>query len=735
LPSRGDTAEQSETTDEPGSIAPVKKYGTFEGVFIPTMLTILGVIMYLREGFVVGNAGFGGAVLIIVLAFTITGSTALSMSSVITNIRIGPGGAYSLISRSLGVEVGGAIGVPLYLSQALAAAMYIFGFREGWQNLFPDHNALIVDLVVFVVVFAVAAISTGLVFRIQFLIMAMIVASLISVGATLWGDGLDQPLTFWGDFAGEGGQGTNFWLVFAIFFPAATGIMAGANMSGVLADPRRSIPVGTLGAIGVSFVVYLALAFWLAKSASPEELLSNPTFMIDRAAWRPAMLAGVLGATLSSALSSVAGAPRVLRALGRHRVVPQGTWFAALNRKGEPMNAMAVTAAVVLAALLLRNLNAIAPLLTMFFLITYAMINTVAFVEDRLGLMSFRPIFRVPRVVPLMGAIGSVVAMFIINPLFSLVGVAVVIGIYLYIVQRELPAPFGDVRSGLFLAISEWAVNKARSISSTRERVWKPNVLVPITRNHSMQGCLPILETIAGPEGSVRVLGFATKENTLVAKRVERVSSTLVHAELMVSDTVIEHDDPRRGFSTALATLEATYTKPNLIFLNLHEDDAEEVTWEVEKAIEHDLGVLVFETPPEGMAARIEIINLWVPIPEVIPEPGAALGLGDLAVLMAYKVALNEDAKIRMLGALPAGADLDEAKRYLGDVADLARLRDPELEVLTGFREDALEAAPDADLTVMRIGDWPISALPDRVASAGGACIFTRDSGHENAFA
>jgi len=136
---------RSAQAGEDATPAPVgKKFGTFGGVFTPTILTILGVIMFLREGWVVGNAGLGGAAIIIVVSFGITALTGLSMSAVVTNIRIGAGGAYSIISRSLGLEVGGSVGIPLYISQALAVTMYIFGFRAGWISIFPDHPALMV---------------------------------------------------------------------------------------------------------------------------------------------------------------------------------------------------------------------------------------------------------------------------------------------------------------------------------------------------------------------------------------------------------------------------------------------------------------------------------------------------------------------------------------------------------------------------------------------------------------
>jgi len=230
-------------------------FGTFGGVFIPTLLTILGVIMYLREGWVVGNAGLLGAWLIILLSFAITGFTGLSLSSVTTNIRIGAGGAFNIISQSLGLEVGGSVGVPLYISQALAVSMYIFGFRAGWQWLFPEHPPLAVDLITFAVIFGIAIVSAGLAFRIQYLIMGIIGISLVSIVTAAFQGSMQYPVHWLGVLPGThsaGISGVGFWAIFAVFFPASTGIMAGANMSGELRNPRRSIPIGTLSASSAS---------------------------------------------------------------------------------------------------------------------------------------------------------------------------------------------------------------------------------------------------------------------------------------------------------------------------------------------------------------------------------------------------------------------------------------------------------------------------------------------------
>ncbi|NNK21234.1 MAG: amino acid permease, partial [Flavobacteriaceae bacterium] len=387
----------------------LKKFGTFGGVFTPTLLTILGVIMYLRLGWVIGNAGLLGAWLIILISFAITLCTALSMSAITTNIRIGAGGAYAIVSQALGLEVGGSLGIPRYVSQGLAVTMYIFGFREGWLGIFPDHNPFLVDVLVFGILFGIAYVSANLAIKTQYIIMGVIVLSFISVIWAAYEGSMfqaNEDVLRFGSFKGSvenNFSGSNFWIVFAVFFPAATGIMAGANMSGELKDPKKSIPVGTLWAIGVSFVIYMALAYWLSRSATEAELITDYYVIVEKAAFGPLIIAGILGATFSSALASIVGSSRILFAMGEHKVLPYSKFIAGQSANGQPRNAMIITGILIFATMLLRNINAIAPLVTLFFLITYAMINIVVIIEQNLGLISYRPVFKIHRWVPWIG--------------------------------------------------------------------------------------------------------------------------------------------------------------------------------------------------------------------------------------------------------------------------------------------------------------------------------------------
>ena len=450
----------------------LKKFGTFGGVFTPTLLTILGVIMYLRMGWVVGNAGLLGAWLIIIISFLITLCTALSMSAITTNIRIGAGGAYAIISQALGLEVGGSLGIPRYISQGLAVTMYIFGFREGWLGIFPAHDPFLVDVAVFVFLFSIAYISANLAIKTQYIIMVVIVLSIVSIVMAAYNGSMhiptDEALSL-GSFKGSPEndfKGSNFWIVFAVFFPAATGIMAGANMSGELKDPKRSIPVGTLWAIGVSFVIYMALAYWLARTATEDELLNNYNIIIEKAYYGPLIIAGVLGATFSSALASIVGSSRILYAMGEHQVLPYSKFLAGKSANGQPRNAMIVTGIIIFATMLLRNINAIAPLVTLFFLVTYAMINIVVIIEQRLGLISYRPLLKVNKWIPWLGLISSVLAMFIINPTISWITILIVFIVYWYLSKQNLETPFEDVRSGLFVSFAEWAAKHTWGMKS-----------------------------------------------------------------------------------------------------------------------------------------------------------------------------------------------------------------------------------------------------------------------------
>lgn len=725
-----------------------RKFGTFAGVFTPTVLTILGVILFLREGWVVGNAGLGGAFVIILLSFCITGATGLSMSTFVTNIRVGPGGAFSMISQSLGLEVGGAVGTPLYISQALVVVMYIFGFREGYLWAvgswgLPALPPLVIDLTVLGIIFLIAFISTGLAFKVQYFILAVIVGALVSIAIAAIRGPNDNPVVWWGSFPGspEGGfTGTSFWAVFAVFFPASTGIMAGANMSGDLKDPRRSIPLGTMSAILISLVIYLALAYWLMKAVPVEDLISNYTVLIDRAFWGPAVLGGLLAATFSSALASFVGAPRILEALGNHSIVPASSWFARRTSGGEPRNATFFTAGIVLAAVMLRQLNAIAPLITMIFLLTYATINLVVSIEQSLRLISFRPLLRIPRAAPLLGLAGCLLAMFIIDPVFSLVAVALVILIYFFLMNRELTSPTGSVRSGLFTALAEWAAKRVQTSKDAPQRAWKPNILLPVEDPGRLLGSFELVSDLVYPMGSVRLFGIAPEEDTAdIRRRLEDTRHAFMNEGIFSSATVMQGKEFPRDVMVAMQALAGSFFRPNLLFLELPKDREthEALKCVMAEAAEQRIGAALLVRHDSAGLGRRSRVNLW--IPDRGPDWKLEMELGnlDLAVLLAYRMSDRWNASLMVNTAVREKDQASAARRYLGKLCDLARLpADTGVFEADEGSDRFSSSGPEADLNIFPMpDDLDADYLWKLRDTAGASCLFTQDGGDESASA
>jgi len=448
-----------------------RKLGTFGGVFTPSILTILGVIMYLRFGWVVGNAGLPNTLIIVTIATAITLLTGLSIAQIATDQEVRAGGAYYMISRSLGPEIGGAVGVPLYLAQALSVALYTLGFAEAVNAVAPAVPIRALALVTTVVVTALALTSARTAIRAQYVIMVLIALSLLAffLGTNTT---TPEPGTL-GSLERE-----SFWVVFAVFFPAVTGIMAGVNMSGDLATPRKSIPRGTLAAIIVSYAVYMCIPVVLDRRADPATLINEPLVMEQLALFGPAILVGVWGATLSSALGSILGAPRILQALARDDILPRPlrVFGRGSGSDDEPRIGMYFSLALALGVIAIGDLNSVAPVLTMFFLATYAVVNFVAAGERFLNSPSFRPTFRVHWVFSLAGAVGCVGVMFLISPLATIIALATVVVVWLLLRRRRARERWGDIRQGLWLALVRWSVRHIRP--SVHTKSWRPNILV-----------------------------------------------------------------------------------------------------------------------------------------------------------------------------------------------------------------------------------------------------------------
>jgi amino acid transporter len=453
------------------------KLGAFLGVFTPTVLTILGVILYLRLGWVVGQVGLGGTLAIVFLANGLTLITSLAFSAIATNARVGVGGAYYMISRSLGLELGGAIGLPLFLSQAFSVTLYAFGLAESMRILWPGVPIQATAFVIVILVGLLAFRGAGIALRMQLPLLGLIVLSLVMLAMGAFrGPPIAAETDAFGSMILEGPR-PGFWVVFAVFFPAVTGIMAGLGLSGDLRDPARAIPLGSISATIVGFAVYLIVPMVLVAGADPGPLRTDPliwTRIAPLGAWL--ILPGLWGAIFSSAVGSILGAPRTLQALAMDGLVFRG--LARTRAKGgEPVAGLVVSLVIALAAVLLGDLNAVAPVVAMFFLTVYGMVNLVAALETLSGDTSWRPRIRVHWALCLLGFLGCVAVMFLINAPAAIAAIVVEGLLWLHLARQERQARWGDVRRGVYESLIRWSLVRL-SRHPMNPRSWRPHVLV-----------------------------------------------------------------------------------------------------------------------------------------------------------------------------------------------------------------------------------------------------------------
>ena len=541
-------------------------FGTFQGVFTPSILTVLGVVMYLRMGWVLGNVGLPTTIVIVTLASLITFLTALSLAALATNMKVGGGGAYFIISRSLGVEAGAAVGLPLYFAQALGISFYIAGFSESLVQVFPRFDPLIVGLVTLAAITILVYVSADIALKSQYVIMAAIAASLASF---FLGGPVDPELVA----APAPIERLSFWPVFAVFFPAVTGIEAGIAMSGDLKNPTRSLPLGTILAVLTGYVIYLAIPIVLTRQGiGTAALLSDPLVLQKSARWGEAVLVGIWAASLSSAVGALLGAPRTLQALAKDHVVP-GFLGRGFGPGNDPRIATILSFGIGGAGILLGDLNAIAPILSMFFLTSYGALNLSAGFEELISNPSWRPQFRVKAVYPLAGFAACLVVMLMIAPGATIIAVVTCVGIYYLMMRRSMRAQWGDMRYGLMMFFSRVLLHR---MEGTRpdERTWKPNLLVlsgsPIARWYLIE----LADAIAQSRSFVTVASFIPEENWS-AERVEKITTAvrnyLKRRDVPAFIRTLPATDPFSGAATMIRSYGFGPIVPNTVLIGVTE--------------------------------------------------------------------------------------------------------------------------------------------------------------------
>lgn len=454
-------------------LSAVRKFGAFGGVFTPSILTILGVIMYLRLPWIVGHAGLWATLGIILVAHIISLSTGLSVASVATDKKVETGGSYFIISRSLGLPIGGTLGLALFVGLSFSVSLYLIGFAETFLSYFGFEVSLltirIAGSAILFVVALVTFISTSLAIKTQYIIMTAMVLSLVSV---FFGNHDHVPSTpLFGSITGA-----MPWIaLFAIFFPAVTGFEAGVSMSGDLKDARKDIPTGTIAAILVGLVVYIGLAIFFSYTVDRHLLVNDPRVLFQISLVPQLVIAGILGATLSSALGSILGAPRILQAIASDKIIPR--FFAkGFGLSNEPRNALLLTYLIAQAGILIGELNVIARIVTIFFIITYGFLNITYAIESWAG-SDFRPSFKIPRFVSIIGALACIIVMIQLDIIAFLAASAVLTGLFVFLKRQELTLQTGDTWNSVWTSLVKSGLGQL-IVSNRKLRNWRPNVIL-----------------------------------------------------------------------------------------------------------------------------------------------------------------------------------------------------------------------------------------------------------------
>jgi len=493
--------EENEPTKAP------KKFGTLDGVFGRCLLCMWGVIMFLRTGWIVGNAGIWQATMVMVLSASITMFTTLSLSAICTNGQISHGGPYFLISRSLGPNLGGVIGLVFAMGNCVGVALHLVGFAEAIESLYTPKTFFGGWDIVFyaeiglVVLFVISLRGVGCIIKFNLFLLFLMFVSIIAffVGTfiptsakTDFGYTGYSTKTFATNWGPAYLPGNNFLTMVAIFFPSVTGCMAGANISGDLKNPAVNIPVGTIGAVIFSMVVYVIIAWMLGACVDREifdsngdhiinaGLYHNYVIMSDISLWRPLVDIGIYASTFSSATSCFVAAPRIFKAVCDDGLFPVFAFFA-VGRKSdnEPIRCYVLVVIVCALIMLSGDINFIAPLVTNFFLITYALVNYSVFAWDISKSPGWRPSFKYySPYLSLFATFQAVGLMFLIDWIMALITALIGFVCYKYIEQRDVNTNWGTtVESKLYLQGCKIAL-KYQHLNTDHAKISRPTFLI-----------------------------------------------------------------------------------------------------------------------------------------------------------------------------------------------------------------------------------------------------------------
>ena len=722
-------------------------FGTLP-VFLAGISTILGAIMFLRFGYAVAHTGLLGIVGIILLGHLVTIPTALALAEIATNRKVEGGGEYFIISRSFGPTIGGVIGICLYLSQAISVAFYMIAFAEAFTWLEPvladqfgigfDPRSISIPALIMLLGLVILR-GADLGVKVLYVVAATLLGSLIMffLGSPL--EGFDPGSV---SFTDQIDQPDSFIVVFAIVFPAFTGMTAGVGLSGDLRNPRKSLPRGTLLATIVGMVVYMAIVYKLHISASPDTMAEDQLVMAQIAVWGPAILIGLCCATLSSAIGSVLVAPRTLQALGADNTLP-GKWgnkwvSHGVGAANDPRHSTIITGILALIIVIVGNVNLVATLISMFFMVTYGSLCAISFLEHFAARPSYRPSFRSRWYVSLLGAIMCFLLMFQISFVFAVLAILVLVALYQGL--RIAKGREGDLASLFHNAITQ--ATRYMQIRLQQRRAdqppeeWRPSVIMVNDRTFDRRSPLTMLRWLCHRYGFGTYVHFIkgmltettfAESNAVRSRLLElaRKQHSTVYMDTVVSPSITS------ALAQTLQVPGVSGMSNNSILFEFAQRDSldvvENVVYQCQFAAGTDMTLMVLRHGETHFGGR-ESIHVWLTWNDKANA--------NTMILLSYIILGHPDweqAQVQVFAALPE-TEVEGTRQEFAQLIKEGRLPISEKNIkyfatdtAETFRKLVIDTSFEADLTVI---GFDMHGLKTR-----GAEVFTNhDQLHEVLF-
>ncbi|MDR1724487.1 MAG: amino acid permease [Tannerella sp.] len=651
-----------------------KGFGTI-AVYLTSISSILGAILFLRFGYATGTLGFWGAIAIVLLGHLITIPTALALSELATNTRVEGGGEYFIISRSFGLKIGSTIGITLFLSQAISIAFYTIAFAESFGFMFdwikaqynfdlPHRFVSIPTLIILAFMLLKQGAGSGM--RLLYIVTLILGVSLLflmlgkPVGIA---DGTISP-TDTPHLASNFGffNSDKFFIIFAICFPAFTGMTMGVGLSGDLRDPGKSIPLGTMLGTFTGLIVYVIIVWKLASSVSQSDLIGDQMIM-SRIAFMGNIVIplGLAASTSSSALGAMIVAPRTLQAIASDGMFPSRR----LNRifaKGsgktnEPRAASVLVFTIALAFVALGDINSVAGVISMFFLITYGTLCLSSFLNHFGSPPSYRPRFKSKWYLSLAGFLLSVWVMFMISPGYTFIAYFVIILIYVFIEQhnKDQKGLVSIFKGALFQLNRQLQVYMQKHQSSMDNEEWRPAVICVSSHSFEREKIMELMKWISHQHGFGTyfhlIEGYFSKQKYLESRLIlqQLVGSAKDRGSTLYIDTMISP-----SYTSAIAQVIQTPSisgmENNMVIFEYDKRRRDELSGILEnvnlvRAGNFDIGIFAisehFTRPSNG-------IHVWIREYDTLNA--------NFMILLGYIIMSHPDWKHSQIKIFPASA-------------------------------------------------------------------------------